>query len=182
MSCIYGPHQQGNEDQGWVAHFLLRALQQQTITLYGDGKQVRDALYVDDLVDALLLAREQIHALSGQAFNIGGGPRNTTSLLELIDTIEVLRGERPRLAFDAWRPGDQRYYVSDTRKFEAATGWRPRMSLPDGVARLHEWLLRPGSEAAAAAARDENRVSSAARRAGSSTAPAPQRTAAVVRA
>jgi CDP-paratose 2-epimerase len=148
MSCIYGPHQCGNEDQGWVAHFLLRALQNQPITLYGDGRQVRDILFVEDLVDAFLLAEKHIGRLSGQAFNIGGGPGSTTSLRELIDRIGALRGgagARPEVRFDAWRPGDQRYYVSDTRRFEAATGWRRRVDVAEGVARLHRWLVDHGA-------------------------------------
>jgi CDP-paratose 2-epimerase len=141
MSCIYGPHQFGNEDQGWVAHFLIRALEGQPITLYGDGKQVRDILFVEDLVDAILRAQDRMSELSGQAFNMGGGPANTTSLIELLALIEELHGEPPRVRFDAWRPGDQRYYVSDTSRFEAATGWKPRVGVREGVARLYRWLL-----------------------------------------
>src|SRR6185437_10730839 len=91
MSCIYGPHQFGTEDQGWVAHFLIRALEGEPITLYGDGMQVRDVLFVDDLVDAFLLARKHMDRIYGQAFNIGGGPANTLSLLELVDLIGALR-------------------------------------------------------------------------------------------
>ena len=140
MSCIYGPHQFGTEDQGWVAHFLIRALEDQSITLYGNGKQVRDILFVEDLVDAFMLAHEHIHALSGQAFNIGGGPENTTSLLELIDLIADLKGERPHVRFEDWRVGDQRYYVSDVRAFGEATGWRPRVEVQAGVAHLYSWL------------------------------------------
>ncbi len=141
MSCIYGPHQFGTEDQGWVAHFLIRALENQPITLYGDGLQVRDILFVQDLVNAFLLAQAHISDISGQAFNIGGSPARTTSLLELIDLIETLHGQPPEVQFDDWRPGDQRYYVSDTRKFQAATGWSPQVSIPDGIERLYCWLL-----------------------------------------
>jgi CDP-paratose 2-epimerase len=141
MSCIYGPRQLGTEDQGWVAHFLIRASEGAPITIYGDGRQVRDALYVDDLVDALLLAQKHIGGLSGQAFNIGGGPANAVSLLELIDLIGELRGESPEIHFDQWRPGDQRYYVSDTSKYRLATGWDPTVSVRDGVGRLYQWLL-----------------------------------------
>ena len=126
MSCIYGPHQFGTEDQGWVAHFLIRALQGQPITIYGDGRQVRDILYVEDLVDAFLLAQANMSTISGQAFNIGGGADNAISLIELMEMIKELHGERPRTLGGAWRPGDQRYYVSDTRKMHAATGWRRR--------------------------------------------------------
>jgi CDP-paratose 2-epimerase len=140
MSCIYGPHQFGNEDQGWVAHFLIRALEDVPITIYGDGLQVRDILYVDDLVDAMLLAQGAMDTLAGEAFNIGGGVERTTSLVELIDTIGALSGRRVACDFDAWREADQRYYVSDTRKFGDATGWSPRVSVADGVRALHDWL------------------------------------------
>ncbi|MDB5864321.1 MAG: NAD-dependent epimerase/dehydratase [Betaproteobacteria bacterium] len=140
MSCIYGPHQFGTEDQGWVAHFLLRALERAPITLYGDGMQVRDILFVDDLVDAFLLAERNIARLAGQAFNIGGGPRNVISLLELLDCIEALHGARPEVNFQRWRTGDQRYYVSDTSRFQQATGWRPKVGVRVGVERLYRWL------------------------------------------
>ncbi len=140
MSCIYGPHQCGNEDQGWVAHFLLCALSGQPITLYGDGCQVRDVLFVDDLVDALKLAQARIGSLSGKAFNIGGGPQRTTSLLELMNLIEALHGAAPKLEFSKWRAADQRYYVSDISKFVRATGWSPKVGVRDGVTRLYRWL------------------------------------------
>jgi CDP-paratose 2-epimerase len=141
MSCIYGPHQQGNEDQGWVAHFLIRALEGRPLTIYGDGKQVRDVLYVDDLVNAMLLAQHNIGRLSGQAFNIGGGSANTLSLLELLEQIEALHGERPLVSFAETRPGDQRFYVSDIRAFMAATGWTPTVGVRPGIERLGGWLL-----------------------------------------
>ncbi|HEY0510681.1 MAG TPA: NAD-dependent epimerase/dehydratase family protein [Thermoanaerobaculia bacterium] len=141
MSCIYGPHQFGTEDQGWVAHFLLRALDGRPLTLYGDGMQVRDVLYVEDLVDAFLLAERNIGSLAGQAFNMGGGPGNTVSLLELIDLIGALHGRRPEVFHEDWRTGDQRYYVSDVSKFMAATGWRPRVNARQGVGKLYNWLL-----------------------------------------
>ena len=140
MSCIYGPHQMGNEDQGWVAHFLIRALEGRPITIYGDGMQVRDVLFVDDLVDAFLVAQAKMPEISGQAFNIGGGPGNTISLIDLLDFIEQLHGERPRVMSGAWRPGDQRYYVSDIRKMRQHTGWRPRVDAQEGVRRLYDWL------------------------------------------
>jgi len=141
MSCIYGPHQFGTEDQGWVAHFLIRAIEGDTITLYGDGAQVRDVLFVEDLVDAFLLAQQRMPEIAGRAFNIGGGPARTVSLLEVIDLIGTLRGRRPDVEFGDWRPGDQRYYVSDTRRFRAATGWAPRVDVGQGVERLLDWLL-----------------------------------------
>jgi CDP-paratose 2-epimerase len=140
MSCIYGPHQFGTEDQGWVAHFLIRALRGEPITVYGDGKQVRDVLHVDDLVNAFLLAQAHMPRIVGEAFNIGGGPQNTISLLELFDLIEGIHGRRPDLRAGAWRPGDQRYYVSDTHKMHAATGWSPKISAAEGAHHLYTWL------------------------------------------
>jgi CDP-paratose 2-epimerase len=140
MSCIYGPHQHGNEDQGWVAHMARRALAGEAITIYGDGKQVRDVLFVEDLVDAFVLARRHIGKLSGRAFNIGGGPGNTVSLLELIRRLEELLERRVELSFDAWRVGDQRYYVSDTRKFAGATGWRAKRDVEQGLLALFDWF------------------------------------------
>ncbi|RYG43277.1 NAD-dependent epimerase/dehydratase family protein, partial [bacterium] len=140
MSCIYGPHQCGNEDQGWVAHFLIQALKGKSITLYGDGMQVRDILFVEDLVDAFQLALANVDRLSGQAFNMGGGPENTVSLIELLSLIGDLHGTQPDVSFSDWRPGDQRYYVSYTGKFKQATGWAPRYSATEGVRALYEWL------------------------------------------
>ena len=150
MSCIYGPHQCGNEDQGWVAHFLLQALAGRPITIFGDGGQVRDVLYVADLVDAFRLALSHIDEVKGQAFNMGGGPENTISLLEFLGMIEALHGRKPAVSFGDWRPGDQRYYVSDTSRFNAATGWTPRFSARQGIEALDEWLggARPAEVAA----------------------------------
>jgi CDP-paratose 2-epimerase len=147
MSCIYGPRQFGTEDQGWVAHFILRALRGERITLYGDGMQVRDVLFVEDLVDAFLLAEQNAARLKGRAFNMGGGPGNAISLQDLLDRIEQLHGKRPPVSFDAWRTGDQRYYVSDTRAFQRETGWQAKVAAADGIARLYEWLTaRPAQE------------------------------------
>lgn len=140
MSCIYGPHQCGNEDQGWVAHFAISAIDGEPITLYGDGRQVRDILFVEDLVEAFLLARENIDSLSGRAYNMGGGPENAVSLLEVIERIGELHGAAPEVGFGSWRQGDQRYYVSDTRRFQQDTGWRPRVSAEAGIERLYGWL------------------------------------------
>lgn len=140
MSCIYGPRQFGTEDQGWVAHFLIRALAGEEIVVYGDGCQVRDVLFVDDLVDAFLRARDRIDALAGRAFNLGGGPERSLSLRELLDALEGLCGRRPAVRFADWRPGDQRYYVSDTRRFRAATGWQARVGVRAGLERLRRWL------------------------------------------
>ncbi|MDQ2694613.1 MAG: NAD-dependent epimerase/dehydratase family protein [Pseudomonadota bacterium] len=140
MSCIYGPHQFGTEDQGWVAHFLIRALADAPITLYGDGRQVRDLLFIDDLLEALLLAQAHMDRLRGQALNIGGGPSNAVSLLEVLSLIESIHGRRPAVEFAPWRLGDQRYYVSDCRAFAAATGWSATVPVAEGVARLYHWL------------------------------------------
>jgi CDP-paratose 2-epimerase len=140
MSCIYGPHQFGTEDQGWVAHFLIQALKNKPITLYGDGKQVRDILFVEDLVDAFLVAGKNISKLSGQAFNMGGGPQNTVSLLELLGLIEEISGKKPDVHFNEWRPSDQKYYVSDFSKFSNLTGWVPQVGTSEGVNALYHWL------------------------------------------
>ena len=144
MSCLYGPRQFGTEDQGWVAHFLIRALRGEPITIFGDGRQVRDLLYVDDAVDAYLRARAGIDALAGHAFNLGGGPRNAASLLELLAHFADLGIAPPPVRFAGWRPGDQRYYVSDTSKLERLAGWRARTSVPEGLRRLHRWLVASG--------------------------------------
>ena len=146
MSCVYGPHQFGTEDQGWVAHFLLRALSGEPITLFGDGKQVRDILFVEDLIDAFELAERHAESLAGRAFNIGGGPQNTVSLLELLRCIGELEGKPPELKFGDERPGDQRYYVSDVSKFNEATGWTPRVGVREGLKKLHAWLLETRGE------------------------------------
>jgi CDP-paratose 2-epimerase len=144
MSCLYGPRQFGTEDQGWVAHFLIRTLKRQPITIFGDGKQVRDLLYVDDAVDAYLQARSRMGALAGQAFNLGGGRDNTASLLELLARFADLGIAPMPVHFADWRPGDQRYYVSDTSKFERLTGWRARTGVAEGLRRLQRWLLAGG--------------------------------------
>ena len=152
MSCIYGARQFGTEDQGWIAHFLLRALRNEPITIYGDGLQVRDALYISDAVEAWLAtldAIEQFERASGLVFNLGGGPANSTSLLERLDLIEDMRGERPAVEFRTARPGDQLWYVSDLSQLESALGWRPHISLHEGLRSLNDWLeMRFGSPAA----------------------------------
>jgi CDP-paratose 2-epimerase len=153
MSCIYGPHQFGTEDQGWVAHFVIQALQEATLTVYGDGLQVRDVLFVDDLVEAMMTAHDQMERLSGQAFNIGGGTANTISLLELIDLIGDRFGHRPSYRLERWRRADQRYYVSDIAKFATATGWVPRVPLYEGVERLAAWFMEHGMPVGASSLR-----------------------------
>jgi CDP-paratose 2-epimerase len=142
MSCLYGPHQLGTEDQGWVAHFALAGLRQQPLTIYGDGKQVRDILYVDDAVAAYLALLDRLPQHAGRAFNLGGGPRNAVSLLALLDHLGRLLGRPVAFEFADWRVGDQRYYVSDTSDLEEATAWRARTGWQQGVARLLRWLER----------------------------------------
>jgi CDP-paratose 2-epimerase len=143
LSSVYGPRQFGTGDQGWVAHFLKRSLAGDTVVIYGDGKQVRDVLFVDDLIDAFGVARRQMDDLSGRAFNLGGGPKNTLSLLELVELIGELTGVTPDIEFAPERPGDQRYYVSDMRRFHAMTGWAPRTDVRRGLRELHLWLSLP---------------------------------------
>jgi CDP-paratose 2-epimerase len=140
MSCIYGQRQMGTEDQGWVAHFLIRALEDKPLTIYGDGKQVRDVLDVHDAVNAYVRALEQIDRVHGNAFNLGGGPDNAISLLQLIDEIRLVTGRDLELRFEDWRPGDQRWYVSDAHKARAELGLPPPRGWRDGVARLADWL------------------------------------------
>jgi CDP-paratose 2-epimerase len=135
MSCIYGPHQNGTEDQGWVAHFALQVGGGRPITVYGDGNQVRDLLFVEDLVEAMQLAREHAPAVQGRAFNIGGGPANAMSVNEVLELLEA-----PAVRHAEERPGDQRYYVADTRSFREATGWAPLVDAPDGIERLVRFL------------------------------------------
>jgi CDP-paratose 2-epimerase len=142
MSCIYGPLQKGNEDQGWVAHFARQALQRQMVTIYGDGRQVRDALFVGDLVDAMVAAFANMPAIRGRVFNIGGGVANTMTPGELMELLANVHGVSTSVRFAPWRPADQRYYVSDTGAFAAATGWAPRVGVDEGVRRLCQWLSR----------------------------------------
>lgn len=141
MSCIYGRRQLGTEDQGWVAHFALQMLRDGPLTLYGDGRQVRDILYIDDLLDAMLLATEHIQTVAGKAFNIGGGPDNAVSLLEVIEQLSELSGVQPEIRYGPRRKGDQPYYVSDIRRFAQVTGWTPQISAQRGVPRLYHWIL-----------------------------------------
>ena len=153
MSCIYGPHQCGNADQGWLAHFADAALHRRPVTIYGDGRQVRDVLFVDDLLDAMTRALDRIADTRGQAFNVGGGPTRAVSLRDLCGTLEALTGRPMDLRFDDWRASDQRYYVSDLTKLSQTLGWKPSVSVREGVQRLLDWLgerdgTRPAGDAA----------------------------------
>lgn len=139
MSCIYGPHQFGTEDQGWVAHFALTGMRGGRLTIYGNGKQVRDLLYVDDLVELMLSACENIKRTAGQVYNVGGGPSHTTSVwAELQYPLKDILGKLPPVDYGEFRPGDQRVYVSDIRKAEQHMNWRPRVGIVEGLRRMVE--------------------------------------------
>lgn len=139
MSCIYGTRQFGNEDQGWVAHFCIAALLGRPISIYGDGHQVRDVLFVDDLLDCFLAAVERAEP-GGQIFNVGGGTSNVISLRQLVGELERQLGREIPVTYGDWRPGDQRVYVSDIRKAGEVLGWAPRIGWPEGVERLVAWV------------------------------------------
>jgi len=138
MSCIYGERQFGVEDQGWVAWFAIAALLNKPITIYGDGKQVRDVLYVKDLIRAYDLFINS--NLKQAVFNIGGGPENTLSLLELLDLLEGLTGKRAKISYENWRPSDQKVYISDISKVKEKLRWNPRVGPREGVNKLVEWV------------------------------------------
>ena len=140
MSCIYGQRQMGTEDQGWVAHFLIRALEGEPITLYGDGCQVRDILDVRDAVSAYMAAWKNIDRISGRAFNLGGGSSNAVSLRQLMSFIGELTGREPDVRYSDWRAGDQRYFVADTRLIRSELGLGPPVNWRNGVAGLARWL------------------------------------------
>jgi CDP-paratose 2-epimerase len=141
MSCIYGLRQFGNEDQGWVAHFAIAATKGRPITIYGDGKQVRDVLFVDDLVRAFDSALTNIQRVKGEVYNLGGGPENALAIwAEFGPMLERLLGRPIAVNHGDWRPGDQRVYVSDIRKAERDLGWRPAISKTEGIRRLVEWV------------------------------------------
>lgn len=140
QSCIYGRRQFGVEDQGWVAHFVIASMLGQPITIYGDGRQVRDVLFIDDLLDVCDNAIERIDACRGQAYNIGGGPGNACSLLELIYRLEARFNRAITLSFGDWRPGDQKVYVSGIEKAGRDLGWRPKVTLAEGVETLCLWV------------------------------------------
>lgn len=148
MSCIAGPRQFGTEDQGWVAHMLYSALQGKPVVIYGDGRQVRDVLCVHDLIRAFEAVRRNLPVTAGQIYNVGGGPANSVSLLELIEKIEQLTGHRLKYAFQSRRPGDQLVYLTDYRKLSGHTGWKPETGLKKTLELLREfWLQNNGAAA-----------------------------------
>ncbi len=138
MSCIYGERQFGVEDQGWVAWFVIATLTGRPITIYGDGRQVRDVLYVGDLVRAFDLFLSS--GIKHEVFNMGGGPTNTLSLLELLGLLGSLTGKTPVVRFSEWRKADQKVYVSDISKAKRLLGWSPTVSPKEGVSRLVSWV------------------------------------------
>lgn len=144
MSCIYGPRQLGTEDQGWVAHFMIRALKGEPITIYGDGRQVRDVLFVDDAVEAYLRAARALAApdrrFAGRAFNLGGGPANAVSLLRLAEQMEAMLGRPIDVRFEDWRAGDQRYFVADARRVTQLLSLPSPLPWRTGLSRLAAWL------------------------------------------
>lgn len=140
MSCIYGPRQFGNEDQGWLAHFMLAVAADRSLIIYGNGKQVRDLLFIDDLVRAFKLAALHIERTAGNVYNIGGGPSNSVSIWrELRPRLEKLAGRTLDAEANDWRPGDQPVYVSDTRKAQRDFSWQPEVDVDEGLQRLWAW-------------------------------------------
>ena len=146
QSCIYGRRQFGVEDQGWVAHFIIATVLNRPITIYGDGKQVRDLLHVSDLVKAYQKGIDQIETLKGDVFNIGGGPDNTLSIWTEFEPLLESLAHRPiAVTRHDWRPGDQRVFISDISKAASQLGWRPAVAPRDGIRDLYQWVLaNPG--------------------------------------
>jgi len=140
QSCIYGPHQFGIEDQGWIAWFIIANSLNKPLTIYGDGKQVRDVLFVSDLNNAYWLAMKNIKKTSGQIYNIGGGYKNQLSLLELIDLLEGFLNRKIEYKFDKWRPGDQPIFVADIRKAKKDFNWQPKIFINQGVKKIFKWV------------------------------------------
>ena len=140
QSCIYGYRQFGVEDQGWVAHFTISAMFGRPLTIYGDGKQVRDVLFIEDLVRAYDMAIKRIDVTSGKAYNIGGGPTKKMSLLNLVAYLEKFFGRKLNYTFSDWRPGDQRVFICDIRKAKNEFGWEPNVGVEEGVQRLASWV------------------------------------------
>jgi CDP-paratose 2-epimerase len=140
QSCIYGTRQFGVEDQGWVAWFTIAGVLGRKVTIYGDGKQVRDILFVDDLVDLYEACMSSPDRVSGKAYNVGGGPSNQLSLLELLNDLEQRLGRPIERSFAAMRPGDQPVFVADIRKVREEVGWQPKTDANTGIGRLFDWV------------------------------------------
>jgi CDP-paratose 2-epimerase len=142
QSCIYGAHQYGTEDQGWVAHFVHSILNKRPMTIYGDGTQVRDLLDARDLCSLYATVIEQIDKTRGEIYNVGGGPQNQRNLLEVIDRIGEITRQTPEFTFADWREGDQTYYVSDITKAQQDLGWSPQVEFDRGLKDLIVWASR----------------------------------------
>lgn len=142
QSCIYGPRQFGTEDQGWVAWFMIATLLDKKITIFGNGKQTRDILYVDDLFDAWKLATNNIDKVKGEAFNIGGSETNSLSLLELIRLIEKMFNKKIDINFNDWRSGDQKVFISNNEKLYKSLGWKPTTNIKAGLENLFRWITK----------------------------------------
>ncbi len=140
QSCIYGEHQYGNEDQGWVAHFIIKSMLGRKINIYGDGKQIRDLLEVSDLIRAYGAALKKIEKAKGEIYNIGGGAENAFSLLELIDFLKKEMKKEIEYDFSEWRPGDQKVFISDNTKLKKELGWSPAISKERGIKKLIGWI------------------------------------------
>jgi CDP-paratose 2-epimerase len=143
QSCIYGPRQFGVEDQGWVAWMIIAAITGKPLTIYGDGKQIRDVLYIDDLLEAYDLAITRIDQVKGGVYNLGGGVQNTMSIwTEFGPLLEKLLGKPIPIGRGDWRPGDQKVFVADIRKAERELGWKPGVGVEQGVKMLFEWVQK----------------------------------------
>jgi len=141
QSCIYGPHQFGVEDQGWVAWFIIALVLEKEITIYGNGKQVRDLLFIEDLIEAYDLAAKNIERTRGQIYNIGGGNKNIISVwFDFRPILEKLFKKKINAKFSNWRPGDQPIYISDIRKAKRDFGWEPRTNVRQGIKKLYDWV------------------------------------------
>lgn len=158
MSCIYGPRQFGTEDQGWIAHFLIRALNGEGITIYGDGRQVRDILHIADAVAAYRAVLERIETVKGEAFNLGGGPSNAVSLRMVLHEIAQILGRQVTVNHDEWRTGDQFYFVADTRKLQQRVNWQVQIGWRDGIRDLAEWIGRFRAQANRRAIAEQERL------------------------
>jgi len=141
QSCIFGPRQFGIEDQGWVAWFVISTVLGRPLTIYGDGKQVRDLLWVEDLLDAYDLAVDRIDDTAGEVYNLGGGPEFTLSVwAEFGPMLEAIKGSPIEVSFDDWRPGDQKIFVSDITRYSEHVGWKPKVGPEEGIRRLAAWV------------------------------------------
>lgn len=141
QSCIYGTRQFGVEDQGWVAWFIIASIMNRPLTIYGDGKQCRDVLWIDDLVDTYVACYKNVDKVSGEIYNVGGGPKNVLSLIELVDYLKKAGIMTQDPALSDWRPGDQKIFVSDIKKICDAVHWKPKITPQEGVKKLASWAM-----------------------------------------